>query len=148
MKKTTSILLLAAFLSCLVMDQALAGSPYPDTGRKVSLPYVVADLVLLRPFGLAMTVTGAAMLVATSPITGIASIAPPHDAFQIAAKAMVTGPAGFTFDRPLGEMSYNGNWTYPVRGSTADRPIQPSVSVSPRKAPAPATPTPASSQKP
>lgn len=141
MKKTISILLLAAFLSSLITGNAL-GAAYPDAGRKVSLPYVVADIVLLRPFGLAATVAGAAVLVATSPLTGIASIAPPHDAFSIAANAMVVGPAGFTFNRPLGEMSYSGKGEYPVRASAANQPIQPSMSVSSQKAPA-AKPVPA-----
>lgn len=62
----------------------------------------LVDIVLYRPFGLVTTIVGAAFLVGTSPLTALAAISPPHDAFQKAADLLVVRPARFTFDRPLG----------------------------------------------
>lgn len=62
------------------------------------------DIVLYRPLGFIATVAGTALFTATSPLTAVASISPPHDAFKIAAGMMVVAPAKFTFDRPLGVM--------------------------------------------
>ena len=111
---------------------------YGDTygygrGRNLSIPGVLADLVLLRPFGLAMTAGGVGLLVATSPFTGIASIAPPHDAFLRATNAFVIGPSGFTFNRPLGEFSYQRSGIYPILTKPIDQPIQPPVPVVTRR---------------
>ena len=122
---------------------------YGDTygyGRGRNLGYlgVLADLLLLRPTGLVMTVGGAGLVVATSPFTGLASIAPPHDAFVRVGNAFVVGPAGFTFNRPLGEMSYQRSGVYPVLTRPSDMPVQLPVPVVKRTtAPAagkPATP--------
>jgi len=115
---------------------------YGDTygygrGRNLGWPGVLADLLLLRPTGLAMTIGGVGLLVATSPFTGIASFAPPHDAFLRAGNALVVGPAGFTFNRPLGEFTYQRSGVYPNLIKPSDRPMQPPVPVvTQRKTPA------------
>ena len=120
---------------------------YGDTygfgrGRNLGLLGVLADLILLRPVGLAMTVGGIGLLVATSPFTGIASIAPPHDAFLRAGNALVVGPAGFTFNRPVGEFSYQRSGVYPILTKPSDRPIQTQVPVpmTPQRSVRPAPP--------
>ncbi len=60
------------------------------------------DIVFYRPFGLIATVAGTAIFVAISPLTALADISPPHDAFEIAEESLILTPAKFTFDRPLG----------------------------------------------
>lgn len=115
----------------VVDDSGNYGDSYGyGRGRNLGMPGVLADLILLRPFGVAMTVGGVGLLVATSPFTGIASIAPPHDAFLRATNAFVIGPAGFTFNRPLGEFSYQRSGVYPVLTKPVDRlPQTPPVPV-------------------
>jgi hypothetical protein len=86
-----------------------------DARRQASAPAVLADLLMLRPFGIGMTVVGGALFLATAPFTAIASIAPPHDAVQRSGNALFVGPAAFTFYRPLGEFTYQPSGVYPVR---------------------------------
>jgi hypothetical protein len=62
----------------------------------------LVDIVLYRPFGLATTIVGTAVFVGISPLTGLAAISPPHDAFEKAADLLIMSPARFTFDRPMG----------------------------------------------
>ena len=76
------------------------------TMRQQGAPAILADLLLLRPFGIGITVAGTALFLATSPFTAIAAIAPPHDALQKAGTALSVAPAAFTFMRPLGEWTY------------------------------------------
>ncbi len=102
-------------------------------GRNLSYLGVLADLVLLRPFGLALTIGGVGLVAATSPLTGLASFAPPHDAFLRVGNALVVGPAGFTFNRPLGEMSYQRSGVYPVLTKPSDR-------LTPKQVPVPLAP--------
>jgi len=111
---------------------------YGDTygygrGRNLGMLGVLGDLFLLRPTGLVMTIGGIGLLVATSPFTAIASYAPPHDAFLRAGNALVVGPAGFTFNRPLGEFTYQRSGVYPVLTKPSDRPVS-------TQAPVPAVP--------
>jgi hypothetical protein len=109
-------------------------------GRNLGIPGVLADLILLRPVGLAMTIGGIGLLVATSPFTGIASYAPPHDAFLRASNALVVGPAGFTFNRPLGEFTYQRSGVYPVLTKPIDRPIQGPIPQAPQRSTRATTP--------
>lgn len=95
-------------------DNAAAYDP-GNPGRYQGAPAVLADLLLLRPFGIAMTAVGTGFFVATMPFSGIANIAPPHDAFEKTANALVVAPAAFTFMRPLGEFSYQPCGVYPAR---------------------------------
>lgn len=64
---------------------------------------VFVDLTVLRPVGLVGTLAGGTLLVASSPFTLLANTAPPHDAFQRAADALLGVPACYTFLRPLGQ---------------------------------------------
>ena len=150
MKTLTRTALLALTLGLntagpVAADPPTSASTYDDSGnygnaygygrgRNLGAPGVVADLLLLRPFGLAMTIGGVGLLVATSPFTAIASAAPPHDAFLRVGNALVVGPAGFTFNRPLGEFSYQRSGVYPVLTKPEDRPVrtQAPVPVAPR----------------
>jgi hypothetical protein len=58
---------------------------------------IAADIVLLRPLGLAGTVLGTALFVAGLPFEAIAGD------FSGPAKRLVVQPAKFTFTRPLGD---------------------------------------------
>ena len=145
-----STLILVLFLTQVALPRQVMADPttaastvddsgnYGDTygygrGRNLGWPGIMADLFLLRPFGLVMTVGGAGLLAATSPLIGMASFAPPHDAFERTANALVIGPAGFTFNRPLGEFSYQRNGIYPILTKPIDRPIQAPVPIVTKK---------------
>lgn len=122
-----------AVVSMPVMaEPATAASSYDDSsqygnyagygkGRNLGVLPILADVFLLRPVGVGMTLVGGALLVASSPFTGLASIAPPHDAFQRASNALVVGPAGFTLNRPLGELTYQRSGVYPNLTKPEDR---------------------------
>jgi hypothetical protein len=60
------------------------------------------DVILYRPFTLITTVVGSAVFVGISPLTALAAISPPHDAFEKMANLLILTPAKYTFDRPLG----------------------------------------------
>jgi hypothetical protein len=70
------------------------------------------DIVLYRPLGLIATLAGTALFAATSPLTALAYISPPHDAFDIAADMFIYTPAKFTFDRPLGVITPDEDGEY------------------------------------
>jgi hypothetical protein len=74
-----------------------ANEPLPTTA-------VVGDILFMRPSGLILTLVGSALFVGLSPLTAIAAISPPHDAFEVAADVLVLRPANFTFNRPVGVM--------------------------------------------
>ncbi len=106
------------FLSLLAVCAALASgyAAAADSGeRNVTPQGVLADLLLLRPFGLAMTVAGTGLFIGTSPLAALAATAPPYDALQRSGEALVIAPAAFTFMRPIGDFSYQLNGAYPTR---------------------------------
>ena len=136
--RSLKALWIACFFSFVVLsaplraEPATAASTYNDTsqygdyagygkGRNLGVLAVLADIFLLRPVGVGLTLAGGALLVASAPFTGLASIAPPHDAFQRASNALVVGPAGFTFNRPLGELTYQRSGVYPNLTKPEDR---------------------------
>lgn len=63
---------------------------------------LLADIVIFRPVGLAVTIAGGAVFVGISPFTAFANIPSPHNAFQKTAEFLVNNPGKFTFVRPLG----------------------------------------------
>ena len=65
--------------------------------------FALIDLILYRPVGVAATVAGSALYVGLSPLTAVAQISPPHDAFEKMADILVMPPIDYTFKRPLGE---------------------------------------------
>lgn len=138
------IILLLAVLSltstCVLADPNTAASTYDDSanygdsqgygrGRSLGYPGILADLILLRPTGLVLTVAGVAAYVAVSPFTAIAAVAPPNDAFERVGTILVVAPAAFTFKRPLGEMNYQRDGIYPNLTRPEDRPIKGPVPV-------------------
>lgn len=97
------------------IGSAFTGPGATGARRQASAPAILADLVLLRPLGFALTAAGAALFVGTSPLVALASIAPPHDAFERSGNALVVAPGAFTFMRPLGEFTYQPGAAYPIR---------------------------------
>lgn len=67
--------------------------------------FVILDVLLYRPVGLAVTIIGTGLFVGMSPLTALASIPEPHDAFAKTSKILVLAPAAYTFIRPLGDRS-------------------------------------------
>jgi len=67
---------------------------------------VVIDMVL-RPVSFVGMVTGSVVYVGLSPLTAIAAIPAPHDAFVLLADTIVVKPAKYTFVRPVGDYTYN-----------------------------------------
>lgn len=115
---------LAYLLSILVLihQPAATGQGDPPTmaGRTqfrgpMSAIEVLNELLIMRPVGLIATIAGTAVFIATSPLSGLASIAPPHDAFLKASDALVVGPAAWTFSRPFGIYGYSPRGLYPGR---------------------------------
>lgn len=70
------------------------------------------DIILYRPFALVATLAGTAVFVGISPLTALAAISPPHDAFEKTANLLIVQPAKYTFDRPLGVYFSNDDGEY------------------------------------
>jgi len=67
---------------------------------------VVIDMVL-RPVSFVGMITGAVVYVGLSPLTAIATIPSPHNAFVLLADTIIVKPAKYTFVRPVGDYTYN-----------------------------------------
>ena len=66
--------------------------------KEVTAEAMLVDVIVLRPFGIAATVLGAAVFVVSLPFTL------PTRSVDQAAQRLVVDPAKFTFVRPLGYM--------------------------------------------
>ena len=87
-------------LTCLLLFASINAAQAEE--EPLPKGYYIADVMFLRPLGLVTTVVGTAVFVGISPLTWMAAIAPPHDAYTKLADLMIARPARFTFDRPLG----------------------------------------------
>ena len=61
--------------------------------------------VIIRPVAVLGSITGLALFIVASPISGLASIPEPHDAFQTTWDDFVVTPYHFAFRRPFGDYS-------------------------------------------
>lgn len=78
--------------------QGTTGIDYEsETAGSPSGMAMAADLVIARPLGLAATVLGTVVFVASLPFQALAGN------FSDPARRLVIEPASFTFTRPLGE---------------------------------------------
>jgi hypothetical protein len=68
--------------------------------------FVLLDVLLYRPVGLAVTIIGTGLFIGMSPLTALASIPAPHDAFVKTSKILILAPADYTFVRPVGDRSF------------------------------------------
>ena len=77
-------------------DSSIACKSQHDPGN------LITDVVIVRPFGAAGTLAGAALFIGMTPLTALADIPEPHDAFQRLGGLLVGVPYAYTFLRPLG----------------------------------------------
>jgi hypothetical protein len=71
--------------------------------EEVQPGFVILDVIFYRPMGLVATVIGAGVFIGISPLTALASIPAPHDAFVRTSNILILAPAAYTFIRPLGD---------------------------------------------
>ena len=88
---------------------ALAAPGFADSPKVESDGYDVMIDMILRPVGIASTLIGAGIFVGTSPLTGLASIPAPHDAFEKLGNTIVCKPFKWTFLRPSGDYRYDAD---------------------------------------
>ena len=74
--------------------------------KNYSVAFVIPDILIYRPIGVAVTTVGAAIFAAISPFTALAQISPPHNAFEKTSNILIKVPVQYTFKRPVGDMSF------------------------------------------
>jgi hypothetical protein len=84
-----------------------AGDDPYSAAKDITGQDVVLETLILRPLGVVGTIIGTAFFIGTSPLTALASIAPPHNAFEESARVLVVAPFDYTFIRPFGVYSYD-----------------------------------------
>lgn len=117
-------------MCALVVLSALSTSVFATNHQVESDGYDVMIDMILRPVGLVATVIGAGVFVGVSPLTALATIPPPHDAFEKLADTIVCKPFKYTFMRPVGDYRYD-------KGCKRDVPPPIAQPVVPYVAPAP-----------
>jgi hypothetical protein len=91
---------ITAAVAGLLLPGSAYGLPPEPAGREISAQAAAGfDVVILRPLGLAALVIGAASFVPVALISAPGG----KDSFQAALELLVTGPANFVFQRPLGD---------------------------------------------
>lgn len=78
----------------------------PQSVKKADPGFVIMDILLYRPVGLLATVIGTVAFIGISPLTALASIPEPHDAFTETGKILILAPAAYTFIRPVGDRDF------------------------------------------
>jgi hypothetical protein len=92
------MLSLVVCLAGLPMTPALAAEAAGSAEEGRSGGAMAVDLLLLRPLGLAATVIGGVLFVVSLPFSAAGGNA------DEARQKLVEAPAGYTFQRPLGEL--------------------------------------------
>jgi hypothetical protein len=127
MKKIRSLVLLVSV--------AIATPSLAQTQQQVeSDGYDVMMDIFLRPVGIVGTIVGAGLFVGLSPITALAAIPSPHDAFEKLGNTIVCKPFKWTFYRPVGDYEYDGDCT---RRPPAPMPVVQRVEPAPAPVPPP-----------
>ncbi|MGR9087079.1 MAG: hypothetical protein ACU841_08400 [Gammaproteobacteria bacterium] len=91
----------------LVLFSTLATPGFAYDHKGESDGYDVMMDLILRPVGLAGTLIGAGVFVGVSPLTALASIPSPHDAFEKLGDTLVCKPFKYTFYRKVGDYRYD-----------------------------------------
>jgi hypothetical protein len=99
MKKLTGLFILVSIVSCSTVSHS-------QKVEEAQPGFVMLDVLLYRPVGLIATVIGTGVYIGISPLTVLASIPEPHDAFVKTGKILILSPANYTFVRPLGDRSF------------------------------------------
>jgi hypothetical protein len=91
-------------ISFIVLLSVMCGSAVAQSQsvEETNPGFVLLDVILYRPVGLAATIIGTGVFIGISPLTALASIPAPHDAFVKTGKILIFMPADYTFVRPLG----------------------------------------------
>jgi len=63
---------------------------------------MLTDVIFVRPAGVVGLLAGSVLFVGLSPLTALANIPEPHNAFDRVGTVLVGIPYGYTFVRPLG----------------------------------------------
>ncbi len=96
------ILLALAIMSMITLSVPASAENYQ---KEYDPGFVLLDIIVYRPLSLAATLVGTGLFVVISPLTAMASIAPPHDAFEKTADILIVKPGEYTFTRPVGDRS-------------------------------------------
>ncbi len=91
-------ILILIIICFLLLNSTVA---FADWGESF---YVVGDLAVARPLGIAATIIGGAIFVACLPF------AIPSNSVKSTADVLVREPFGFTFKRPLGEFKTDASY--------------------------------------
>jgi hypothetical protein len=95
-KRWVAFVIIAVLMLTTTGFQAMAQDQQP--GEKASSEAMMADMVLLRPLGIAATAIGTVFFVASLPFSA------PGGNAKGAFEKLVAEPAGFAFARPLGKV--------------------------------------------
>ena len=87
----------------LVSITSCSTVPQSQRVEEVQPGFVILDVLLYRPVGLIATVIGTGAFIGMSPLTALASIPAPHDAFVKTGKILILAPGAYTFIRPVGD---------------------------------------------
>ncbi|PZN83635.1 MAG: hypothetical protein DM484_03990 [Candidatus Methylumidiphilus alinenensis] len=66
---------------------------------------LLTDVIFVRPVGVVGLLAGSALFVGLSPLTALANIPEPHNAFHRVGAVLIGVPYSYTFERPLGYFS-------------------------------------------
>jgi hypothetical protein len=105
MKKLFSLFLIAGILFITILpiyaeDEIEMSGETGDSG--VTGEKIIADLIFLRPFGIASCVVGGAAAIVSLPF-----LAFKPDAAKVVVRELFTKPGQFTFERPLGAIDFH-----------------------------------------
>lgn len=102
-RKILAVLILTLASATLAQAQNTAGTQKAMDAQTSRLPpgMFIFDILLLRPLGVAATIAGSALFVGMSPLTAIANLPYPHNAFDRTANFLIRQPYKLTFERPL-----------------------------------------------
>lgn len=95
------VVLLAAVSLPIKADSSLDCKPKTEVGN------LLTDVIFIRPVGAVGTLAGGVLFIALSPLTALANIPEPHNAFERVGAVLVGYPYAYTFVRPLGYFSAN-----------------------------------------
>ncbi|MEI6333265.1 MAG: hypothetical protein WCS87_01790 [Methylococcaceae bacterium] len=99
MKKSIGLFILLSVMSCAAVAQS-------QSIEKTDPGFVLLDVLIYRPVGLVATIVGTAVFVGVSPLTALASIPEPHDAFAKISNILILFPGTYTFVRPIGDRDF------------------------------------------
>ncbi len=83
--------------------EAAPAEENPSAPERNDSAFVLFDVIVYRPLGLVATIIGSALYVGLSPLTALASIPPPHDAFARVGDILVVAPAAYTLSEAAGK---------------------------------------------